>query len=69
MAGMPNISKVLARVFVPDLPSGLECLPGRYANAAELAALCVPLAGAELTVLADGALTPEGRDAGRVLWP
>jgi N-acyl-D-aspartate/D-glutamate deacylase len=48
---------------------GLECVPGRYADAAEPAALCVPLAGAELTVLADGALTTEGRDAGRVLRP
>jgi hypothetical protein len=51
------------------LPSGLECVPGRYADAAELAGLCVPLAGAELTVLADGAPTTEGRDAGRALRP
>jgi N-acyl-D-amino-acid deacylase len=51
------------------LPSGLECIPGRYVDAAELAGLCVPLAGAELTVLADGALTTEGRDAGRALRP
>jgi N-acyl-D-aspartate/D-glutamate deacylase len=42
---------------------------GRYAHAAELAGLCVPLAGAELTVLADGARTTEGLDAGRALRP
>lgn len=40
---------------------------GRCADAAEPAALRVSLAGAELTVLADGALTTEGRYAGRVL--
>jgi hypothetical protein len=51
------------------LPSGLECVPGRYVDAAELAGLRVPPAGAELTVLADGALTTEGRDAGWALRP
>jgi len=51
------------------LPRVLGCVPGRYPDAAEIAGLCVPLAGAELTVPADGALTTEGRDAGRAPGP